>query len=88
MSRQIVRIKGDGTRPGLTDLLPLTERQIRAKMCQLRNPIPYKKSGKVILFDMEQVWAWFDSLPGKGRMIPGGNIRPLEPRRRTGTDAR
>ena len=29
------------------------------------NPIPHKKCGKRLLFDVEKVFRWFDSLPGK-----------------------
>jgi hypothetical protein len=30
------------------------------------NPIPHKKHGKRLLFDVERVFRWFDGLPGKG----------------------
>ena len=29
------------------------------------NPIPHKKLGKRLLFDVEKVFRWFDALPGR-----------------------
>ncbi len=56
--RQIVDIYG------LQKLLPLTLHQIRHKVRDPHNPIPHKKSGKRLLFDVERVYKWFDQLPG------------------------
>jgi len=59
MARQIVDIKG------LTERLPLSVHQIYKGTKHPKNPIPHKKFGKRLLFDLEKVWRWFDSLPGK-----------------------
>jgi hypothetical protein len=59
MPRQIVDIKG------LSALTPFTVNQIYKKIRSPENPLPYKKCGKRLLFDMEKVYRWFDSLPGK-----------------------
>jgi hypothetical protein len=59
MARQIVDIKGLG------EYLPLSINQIYKGVRDPHNPIPHKKYGKRLLFDLEKVWKWFDSLPGK-----------------------
>ena len=48
----------------LVNLLPLSKWQIYKKVRDKDNPIPYKKAGKRILFDMDCVYKWFDDLPG------------------------
>ena len=61
--RQIVDING------LEKLLPLTVHQIRHKLRDPRHPIPHKKCGKRILFDVERVYKWFDQLPGVDKTV-------------------
>ena len=61
--RQIVDIKG------LTDLLPLTVHQAYKAVKHPEYPLPHKKFGKRLLFDVEKVFAWFDALPGADRTI-------------------
>jgi hypothetical protein len=57
--RQIVDIQG------LTGVLPLTVNQIYKGVRDPVNPIPHKKFGKRLLFDIEKVLKWFDALPGR-----------------------
>lgn len=65
--RQIVDIKG------LTQVLPLTVNQLYKAVRDPLNPIPHKKYGKRLLFDLEKVFRWFDGLPGRdGDSIYGG----------------
>jgi len=59
MARQIVDIKG------LTERLPLSVHQIYKATRHPHYPLPHKKLGKRLMFDLEKVWRWFDSLPGK-----------------------
>lgn len=59
MARQIVDIKG------LTEILPFTTHQIYKAVRAAEHPLPYKKHGKRLLFDVERVFKWFDGLPGK-----------------------
>jgi hypothetical protein len=57
--RRIVDIQG------LTGVLPLTVNQIYKGVRNPMNPIPHKKYGKRLLFDLEKVFKWFDALPGR-----------------------
>jgi predicted DNA-binding transcriptional regulator AlpA len=63
MARQIVNIKG------LAKLYPFTENQIYKLIRRDQYPLPYKKLGKRLLFDIERVEKWFDSLPGKDNIL-------------------
>jgi hypothetical protein len=63
VARQIVRLKD------LTKVLPLTEHQIRKAIRKAENPLPFKKCGKLILFDVERVYKWFDALPGRDETL-------------------
>ncbi|MBP1609666.1 MAG: hypothetical protein H6Q04_1901 [Acidobacteria bacterium] len=56
MPRRIVRLRE------LSDYLPLTEHQIRKLIHRQENPLPFKKAGKLILFDLEKVYRRFDEL--------------------------
>ncbi len=59
MPRVIVDIQG------LAQRMPLTVNQIY-KLCRRSDyPIPHKKCGKKLLFDLDRVFQWFDGLPGK-----------------------
>lgn len=65
MARRIVDIKGlaeDST-------FPWSESQIRKLMKRHDYPLPHKRCGKKYYFDIERVWKWFDSLPGKDPTI-------------------
>lgn len=57
--REIVNIEG------LTKKLPMTKHQLYKAVRDPKNPIPHKKFGKKLMFDMERVYRWFDRLPGK-----------------------
>ena len=59
MSRQIVDMQG------LTKLMPFTTHQVYKYVRARVNPLPHKKAGKKLLFDMQKVYRWFDSLPGR-----------------------
>ena len=61
--RQIVDVKG------LMEVLPFTVHQIYKAVRDPKNPLPFKKHGKKLLFDLERVWAWFDGLPGVDRSL-------------------
>jgi hypothetical protein len=63
MARQIVKLKD------LPQFLPLTEHQVRKLIRRTVDPLPFKKCGKLILFDLERVYKWFDSLPGRDETI-------------------
>ena len=63
MARQIVDIQG------LTKHLPFTVNQIYKLTKRQNYPLPHKKVGKKLLFDLERVWKWFDSLPGKDETV-------------------
>lgn len=59
MPRVIVDING------LEKQLPFTKHQIYKMIKKPSNPLPHKKAGKKIYFDVEKVFRWFDSLPGR-----------------------
>ena len=59
MARQIVDIKG------LAEHWPFTVNQLYKAVRHPENPLPHKKHGKRLLFDLEKVYRWFDSLPGR-----------------------
>lgn len=59
MARQIVDIQG------LTKHLPLSVNQIYKAVRRKDYPLPHKKCGKRLLFDLERVYKWFDALPGR-----------------------
>lgn len=53
----------------LCEILPLTQNQAY-KLCRVKNhPLPYKKCGKKLWFDMEKVFRWFDALPGRDQTL-------------------
>jgi len=45
--------------------LPYTVDQLRKRMRDKKNPLPYKKAGKRILLEKERIDRWYDSLPGQ-----------------------
>jgi hypothetical protein len=61
--RQILDIQG------LTKHLPFTVNQIYKLTKRQDYPLPYKKVGKKLLFDLERVYRWLDSLPGRDETI-------------------
>jgi predicted DNA-binding transcriptional regulator AlpA len=63
MARRIVKLKD------LPQFLPLTVNQVYKLIRRQENPLPFKKCGKLILFDLERVYKWFDSLPGRDETI-------------------
>ena len=71
MPRQIFNIDGlvDPNRGGL----PFTKNQIYKLTRHPEHPLPHKKCGKRLLFDLERVHKWFDSLPGKDATLEFGD---------------
>lgn len=63
MPRQIVDLEG------LIKILPLTKNQAY-KLIRGEHPIPYKRVGRRLTFDVEKVYRWWDSLPGADRTTP------------------
>lgn len=61
--RKIVDLKG------LQDHLPFTGNQIYKLVRRPDYPLPHKKIGKKLLFDLDRVFRWFDSLPGRDETI-------------------
>jgi len=61
--RQIVDIKG------LAELLPFSVHQIYKLTKRQDYPLPHKKIGKKLLFDLEKVDQWYDSLPGRDQTM-------------------
>jgi hypothetical protein len=59
VARQICDIKG------LTKLLPFTTHQVYKLVRNPENPLPHKKLGRRLLFDLERVYKWLDALPGR-----------------------
>ncbi len=57
--RQIVDIEG------LEKILPLTRNQLYKLVRRSDYPLPYKKIGKKLMFDVEKIYRWYDSLPGQ-----------------------
>jgi hypothetical protein len=57
--RKIVNIKG------LTEHLPFNVNQLYKLTKRRDYPLPHKKLGKRLLFDLERVYRWYDSLPGR-----------------------
>ena len=66
MARQIVDVKG------LTKLMPFTRHQVYKFISHPEHPLPYRKMGKKLYFDLERVHKWFDSLPGNDRTFDEG----------------
>ena len=59
MARKIVDVGG------LKERFPFTEHQIYKLVRRRNHPLPHKKCGKRLLFDLERVYRWFDGLPGR-----------------------
>ncbi len=59
MPRQIVDVAG------LSEILPLSVHQIYKLTRHREHPLPFKKMGKKLYFDVERIYRWFDSLPGQ-----------------------
>jgi predicted DNA-binding transcriptional regulator AlpA len=45
--------------------LPFTKNQIYKAVRHSEYPLPHKKFGKRLLFDLEKVHKWFEALPGR-----------------------
>jgi hypothetical protein len=54
---------------GLSKILPMTVNQLYKAIRRADYPLPYKKVGKKLLFDVDRVFQWYDSLPGKDNTI-------------------
>ena len=49
---------------GLCEALPLSPSQAYKLTKRLDDPLPFKKVGKRLWFDMERVYRWLDRQPG------------------------
>ena len=45
--------------------LPFTKSQLYKAVHHPKYPLPHRKFGKRLLFDLEKVQRWFESLPGR-----------------------
>jgi hypothetical protein len=59
MSRQATDIQG------IAQAFSLTTNQIYKLVRRPVDPLPHKKIGRVLRFDLERAWNWFDRQPGK-----------------------
>jgi len=59
MARKIVDVRG------LAEILPLSIHQIYKATRHPEYPLPYKKFGRKLLFDVSHVQRWFEQLPGR-----------------------
>ncbi len=57
--REIRDVEGCGA------ALSLTRHQVYHLVRRPVDPLPCKKLGKQLRFDMEKVWKWFDRQPGR-----------------------
>jgi len=53
----------------LAERLPLSKHQLYKLTKHGEYPLPHKKIGKKLLFDMSAIWRWFDSLPGRDETL-------------------
>jgi predicted DNA-binding transcriptional regulator AlpA len=65
MPREIVNLED------LCKRLPLTKHQVYKLVRDPVHPLPYRKCGKRLLFDVSKVYQWFDSLPGADQTSEG-----------------
>jgi predicted DNA-binding transcriptional regulator AlpA len=49
---------------GVAQTLCLSKNQVYKLVRRRDDPLPYKKIGKVLRFDIESVWKWWDRQPG------------------------
>ena len=49
---------------GVAQALCLTKNQVYKLVRRREDPIPHKKLGKVLRFDLEATWKWFDRQQG------------------------
>jgi hypothetical protein len=61
MARQLTDVSG------VAELLCFTAHQVYKLVRRPDDPLPHKKIGKHLRFDIEKVWCWFDRQPGKDR---------------------
>ena len=59
MPRQVEDIEG------IAERLKLTRNQIYKLVRRPDDPLPHKKIGRNLRFDIEAVWRWFDRQPGR-----------------------
>jgi len=50
---------------GLIEVFPSTKHQVYKFVKMPDNPLPHKKLGRRLVFDVERVYKWFDALPGR-----------------------
>jgi len=66
MPRQVTDIAGVARQLGFVDGEGNPRVNIVYKLVRRAyDPLPYKKIGKHLRFDVERVWAWFDRQPGR-----------------------
>jgi hypothetical protein len=58
---------------GLLDRFPALQSKFQVYKFTKRstNPMPHKKMGRRLVFDIERVDRWFDSLPGRDEIVDG-----------------
>jgi hypothetical protein len=54
---------------GFAEIAPFTKHQIYKLIKNPENPLPHKKIGKKLYFDMERFYKWFDRMPGSDRTL-------------------
>jgi len=59
MARQITDVKGIGER------FRFTPHQIYKLVRRQTDPLPHRKIGKHLRFDVEKCWRWFERQPGR-----------------------
>ena len=58
MARQIKTVDG------IAEMLGFTRHQVYKFVRRCNDPLPHRKIGKHLRFDVEKVWRWFDRQPG------------------------
>ena len=59
MARQATNLEGIGK------VFGFTSHQVYKLVRRPRDPLPHRKIGKLLRFDVEKCWKWFDRQPGK-----------------------
>ena len=63
MPREIVNIEK------LSERSPFSKNQIYKLVKRPVDPLPHKKIGRNLYFDLEKVYRWFDSQPGRDESV-------------------
>ena len=49
---------------GFVEVTPFSKHQVYKLIKNPANPLPHKKVGRKLYFDMERFYRWFDGMPG------------------------